>query len=274
MKAFFSWLRKSIDDADRVSSAAAALFCILSFAGTAALLARAPQDAPEESAETADAAPTLISVRLTDFVPAPEPPAETENAPEETPPAPEVPAPPKEPEPEPEPPPKIDENAIRETLEETPPEEEPPPPQEEPEPQPEPEPPEETLPLQEAAPPPETQQPPVPAPTEIDEAAEQARVAAEQSVYGMLADAIRRKKFYPKAARRTGRTGTVSLRVEIGADGKIAEYSLRDKGSAHRTLEDGALETLRRVAEDFRVPAEHSAALPAAFVVPVVYELN
>lgn len=273
MKAFFSWLRKSADDADRVSSAAAALFCLVSFAGTAALLARTPPSEPEDGAETADASPARISVRLADFVPAPEPPAETENAPEETPPAPEVPAPPKDPEPEPDPPPEIDENALRETVEEPPPEEEPPPP-EEPKPQSEPEPPEETRPPQEAAPPPETRQEPVPAPPQIDEAAEQARAAAEQSVYGMLADAIRRKKFYPKAARRTGRTGTVGLRVKIDAAGKIAEYSLHGKGCAHRTLEDGALETLRRVREDFRVPAEHAAALPAVFVVPVVYELN
>lgn len=266
MKAFFSWLKKNADDAERASTTASAALCFAMLAGTCALLARAPQT-EDEGASASEAAAPRISVRMADFSPTPEPPAEIENAPEETPPAPDVPAP--EPtEPEPLPPEKIDDDAIRETLEETetpPREEEPPPevPTPEPEPQKEPETPPQT----------ETQKQSVPAPPEVDEAAEQARIAAEQSVYGMLADAIRRKKFYPKAARRTGRAGTVSLRVEIGGDGKIGAFAVCG-GNAHKTLEDGALETLRRVAEDFRVPAEIPAELPAVFVVPVVYELN
>ena len=84
---------------------------------------------------------------------------------------------------------------------------------------------------------------------------------------------MRRKKFYPKAARRNGRTGAVSLLVEIGGDGKIAAVTLCP-GDAHESLKAGALETLRRVKEDFRAPAGTDVSLPAAFILPVVYELN
>ena len=56
-------------------------------------------------------------------------------------------------------------------------------------------------------------------------------------------------------------------------DGKIAAVTLRP-GDAHESLKAGALETLRRVKEDFRAPAGTDVSLPAAFILPVVYELN
>ncbi|MBQ9759082.1 MAG: TonB family protein [Opitutales bacterium] len=81
------------------------------------------------------------------------------------------------------------------------------------------------------------------------------------------------QKFYPKAARRNGRTGPVFVRVSISGDGEISGFSV-EKSSAHKSLVSGAEETLRRVAEDFSAPAGTHAALPAAFVVPIIYELN
>ncbi len=281
-------MKKSIEDVDRVSSGASALFCLVLFAGTLVLSAEKLFLTPVHEAAEAieESVPARIVVRLENFIPAPEI-SEIENAPEETPPAPEIPAPPPEPQPEPPPPEpvpeKIDETAIRETLQEElppqepPPEKEEPPPPEpeklpEPEPQPEPPPPE-PQPSEPAPPPPPVQQaaptPPVPAPIENPAV----KIAAEQTLYGALAEAVSRKKFYPKAARRNGRTGTVPVRVSLSSDGKISGYSV-EKCAAHKSLIAGAEETLRRVAESFAAPAGTQAALPAAFIVPIIYELN
>lgn len=283
MKTCFSWLKKSVEDTERVSSGASALVCLLLFAGTLAFAAEKSFSHPaREAAENVEEnVPVRIAVCLENFVPAVEV-SEIENAPEETPPAPDIPAPP---EPLPEPPTetpapeKIDESAIRETLREQPapeipPKEEPPPPEPEkvPEPPPE-EPPPEQKP-QEFVPPPQVSQqvppsPPVPAPVENSAA----KVAAEKTLYGALAEAVSRKKFYPKAARRNGRTGTVFVRVSISGDGEISGFSV-EKSSAHKSLVSGAEETLRRVAEDFSAPTGTRSSLPATFVVPIIYELN
>ena len=275
MKVFFSWLKKSAEDADRISDAGAALSCLCLFAGTLALAAGKPFDADSADLEaelSSEAVPARIRVNLADFVPVPETTETEENAPEELPPAPEILPADKEPEPQQEPPPeqeKINESSLREIIET------PPPPEEEKLP----EPPEEKEPVPREEPPP-PQDPPASAPAAVpaaaeedDAAAETARAAAKQTLYGALADAVRRKKFYPKAARRNGRTGAVSLLVEIGGDGKIAAVTLRP-GDAHESLKAGALETLRRVKEDFRAPAGTDVSLPAAFILPVVYELN
>ncbi|MBP3302946.1 MAG: energy transducer TonB [Opitutales bacterium] len=282
MRTCFSWLKKSVEDTERVSSGAAALACLLLFAGTLALASEKSFLLPDREAAEAVTknVPAKIVLRLENFVPVTEV-AEIENAPEEMPPAPEIPAPP---EPLPEPPKetpapeKIDESAIRETLSEQPapeiPRQETPPPEPEkaPETPPE-EPPPEQKP-QEFVPPPQIAQqpppsPPVPAPVE-DSAA---KAAAEQTLYGALAESVSRKKFYPKTARRNGRTGTVFMRVSISSDGEISGFSV-EKASAHKSLVSGAKETLRRVAEDFSAPAGTRAALPAEFVVPIIYELN
>lgn len=271
-------MKKSVEDAERVSSGASALICLILCAGTLAFAAEKSFSLPaREAAENvAENVPARIAVRLENFVPVTEV-SEIENAPEETPPAPEIPA---QPEPLPEPPAetpepeKIYESAIRETLREQPapeipPKEEPPPP----EPEKVPEPPPEQKP-QEFVPPPQVAQqvpPSPPVPASVEDSA--AKFAAEQTLYGALAEAVSRKKFYPKAARRNGRTGTVFVQVSISGDGKISGFSV-EKSSAHKSLVSGAEETLRRVAEDFSAPAGTHAALPAAFVVPIIYELN
>lgn len=291
MKVFFSWLKKSAEDADRISDAGAALSCLCLFAGTLALAAGKPFDADSADLEaelSSEAVPARIRVNLADFVPVPETTETEENAPEELPPAPEILPADKEPEPQQEPPPeqeKINESSLREIIETPPPPEEeklPEPPEEkEPVPREEPPPPqEEEKPEPEKTAPPQEYSPPASAPAAVpaaaeedDAAAETARAAAKQTLYGALADAVRRKKFYPKAARRNGRTGAVSLLVEIGGDGKIAAVTLRP-GDTHESLKAGALETLRRVKEDFRAPAGTDVSLPAAFILPVVYELN
>lgn len=285
MKVFFSWLKKSAEDADRISDAGAALSCLCLFAGTLALAAGKPFDADSADLEaelSSEAVPARIRVNLADFVPVPETTETEENAPEELPPAPEILPGDREPEPQRKPQPeqeKINESSLREIIETPPPPEEeklPEPPEEkEPVPQPR-----EEKPAPEKTAPPQEYSPPASAPAAVpaaaeedDAAAETARAAAKQTLYGALADAVRRKKFYPKAARRNGRTGAVSLLVEIGGDGKIAAVTLCP-GDAHETLKAGALETLRRVKEDFRAPAGTDVSLPAAFILPVVYELN
>lgn len=283
MNSFFSWLKNSANDPDRLSNAAAIIVCISIFAGTLTLVATT--DTPTESAGASPA--TNFTFRMADFHIAKKI-AETETAPEEMPPAIDVPeveeTPPEPPTPEPPPPQKISDDAIREIstpqpeippeqekepepkAEEPPPTEEPPPEEKELE-QKKPEiPPQQAAPEDTAPPPAEVVSPPKVAPTEFSP-------AGKRTLYGTLADAVRRKKFYPKAARRTGRTGTVLVRVEISTAGKIASFSV-DHGNAHATLEHGAEETFRRVAESFSVPADFRKELPVVFVVPVVYELK
>lgn len=251
MNSLSSWSKKIAEDVERLSSALSGAVCVALFAGTLALFARRPPETAEtDAAERLPEIPAKIAVRLENFVPAPEPPPQDlpESAPEETPPPAE-----RVPEPPPRPQEKIEDDAPREISE--------PPPEPEDAAPPEP-------PKAEAVPEPEPEPPP------RDDSAElRARAAAERSLYGLLADAVSREKFYPKAARRAGRTGTVRVRVALDADGAIADfYAL--PGAAHASLTAGALETLRRVAKDFSVPAELRPALPAAFVVPVVYELR
>lgn len=267
MKAFFSWLKKSAEDAERVSSSVSFAVCVLFFAGTLVAFTDFRFELKAEAEQECISEPSRIAVKLTDFYPEPEP-VQEEVVPEEEPPPPPPPVP--EPPPDPEPlPEKIDETALREIVEplpETPPPP-PEPPKEEPPPEPEPEP----LPPE---PVPAPQPPPPPPPVQDNSAQlEVAKRTAEQTLYGALADAVRREKFYPRAARRNGRTGTVSLRVEIAADGTIADFELMP-GSAHSSLKNGAMKTLRKVADDFVAPASTAAALPATFIVPVVYELK
>ncbi len=258
MNSLSSWSKKIAEDVERLSSALSGAVCVALFVGTLTLFVRRPPETAEtDAAERLPEIPAKIAVRLENFVPAPEPPPQDlpESAPEETPPPAE-----RVPEPPPRPQEKIEDDAPREISE--------PPPEPEPEATP-PEP-------EDAAPPepPKAEAVPEPEPPPRDDSAElRARAAAERSLYGLLADAVSREKFYPKAARRAGRTGTVRVRVALDADGAIADFSALP-GAAHASLTAGALETLRRVAKDFSVPAELRPALPAAFVVPVIYELR
>lgn len=288
MTDFFSWLKNNVNDSDRVSNAVATLACVGLFAGTVAALASVSENESAETTESAGAPGIVVSMadfRIAERV------AEIESIPEETPPAIDVPdvteTTPEPPAPEPPPPQKISDDALREIS--TPPPEDVPEPEKEPEQKPdetptpveEEKPPEEKkepapqkpkLPPQQAAPadaaplPPQTEQTPRP-PTEFSP-------GGKRTLYGTLADAVRRKKFYPKTARRLGRTGTVFVRVEISNAGKIVAFSVKPDGNAHESLNAGALETFRRVAEKFSAPDDFRDELPAVFVVPVVYEIK
>ena len=276
MKICFSWLKKTTDDAERLSSLGSVAVCTLLFAGTLVLVAEKSAEAENEAAETEQYVPARIAVRFENYVPAPvaeeieavpeEPPVETEFSPAK--PEPEASQKTEPPEAAFE---KIDESALRETFTEEVPKAET---QQEKTAE---EMPEETESPEEKIPPepsqPQAKQVCAPLPESVPAVDEAARAAAEQTIYGALAEAVSRKKFYPKAARRNGRTGTVFVRVSIGICGKIQSVET-EKSAAHRSLVSGAEETLRRVAADFCVPAELRAVLPAAFVVPVVYELK
>ncbi|MBQ2731883.1 MAG: TonB family protein [Opitutales bacterium] len=272
-------MKKTTDDAERLSSLGAVAVCTLLFAGTLALVAEKSAEAENEAAETAQYVPARIAVCFQNYVPPPvieeietapeDPPVEAEfSLPKLSEPTPEVS---QKPEPAPEAAfEKIDESALRETFTEEAPKAETLPEKAIEKPSPEPEKPEKKIPPE---PQPQTKRTCEPPPESVPAVDEAARIAAEQTIYGVLAEAVSRKKFYPKAARRNGRTGTVFLRVSIGICGKIKSIET-EKSGAHRSLVSGAEETLRRVAADFCVPAELRAVLPAAFVVPVVYELK
>lgn len=280
MKICFSWLKKTTDDAERLSSLGAVAVCTLLFAGTLALVAEKSAEAENEAAETEQYVPARIAVRFQNYVPAPVV-EEIETVPEEPPvdaefslPKPSAPTPEVSQKPKPAPEAgfeKIDESALRETIAEEVPKAEIQQEKTAEEMPEEPEKPEEKIPPDPSQP--QAKQACEPPPESVPAVDEAARAAAEQTIYGALAEAVSRKKFYPKTARRNGRTGMVFLRVSIGICGKIKSVETK-KSTAHRSLVSGAEETLRRVAADFCVPAELRAALPAAFVVPVVYELK
>lgn len=256
MKAFFSWLKKSVEDAECVSSLVACVVCVFLLAAMPLVFTHFCFETEAETESTSE--PSRIALKLTDFYPDSEPDRE-EVLPEEKVLPPPVPLPP-EPEVIPE---KIDETALRETVEPLP--EEVPPLSEPPE--------EEVLPEPPIPEPVSAPSPPPPPVQDNSAQLEAAKRAAEQTLHGALADAIQREKFYPRAARRNGRTGTVSLRVRIAEDGKISDFELVP-GKAHVSLKGGAMKTLRKVAEKFLAPKGAEAALPATVVVPVVYEIR
>lgn len=266
-------MKKSVEDAERASSCVSALTCLILFAGAIVFSAEKTFSVPahEAAEEIAENGPVRIAVRLKNFVPVPEI-SKIENAPEETPSAPENPvAPelPKEKSPKESPAPdKINETALREVSEVVPvPEETPSESEELPKPEAPREKPQDFSLSQR-----EQQVPPsLPVSVSVENAA--AKIAAEKTLYGALADAIRREKFYPRAARRSGYAGTVSLRVEIDEGGKIKTFEVTSS-SAHYLLQAGAMRTLRRVAEKFSAPSGTHSVLPSIFIVPIVYELN
>lgn len=265
MKICFLGWKKIADDTDRLSSFGSTLACGLLFAGALAFFAESPQrDSNKLQSADATDVPTRLSVRLEHFI-VPVTTAERENAPEEIPTSlPTAPQP--KASTEQAPPPKIEENAVRETTAANPTNE--------------------TNPLEahdseqeaieETASPDRNSAPAsetLPATEEASLIDSATRIAAEQSLYGALTGAVSRKKFYPRAARRTGRTGIIRMQVVVGTCGKIKNFRVENT-SAHQLLISGAEETLRRVADEFRAPEATHACLPASFVVPIVYELK
>lgn len=268
MKIFFSWLKKSAANLDFLSSFAATCACILLLGGIVSVTTDFRRADKIEAEQASDVQSGRIVLKFADFHPEPDAKALTEIAPDE-----EMPPPTLNPEPKKEnplpPPEKIDDSALKEVAET-----EPPPKseahlkkiQEAETPKAAPEP-ERPLPV------PASKSPPPSTTSDNSVQLEAARRAAEQTLYGALADAVRREKFYPRSARRSGYAGTVSLRVEISESGKITAFEIASS-EAHRLLQSGAMKTLRRVAENFSAPPGTHSVLPAIFIVPIVYELN
>ncbi len=156
-------------------------------------------------------------------------------------------------------------------------------PEPEPVPEPVPEPPPELGPEPETVPEPDPAPPPPPAPVEKALPSEAAQPAAElegdageEDVIrvewlGELRRRIEQSKYYPGAARYFRETGTVLLRVEIGAAGEIGKAAiLENTGSA--LLAEGAQGILRRAAAN---PLGTNALREGFLVdVPITYRLD
>ncbi len=269
MKRFSSWLKKSATDAEKLSNVAAVAMCVVAGAailyGTKFAATKAP--APPQSDNNASA----IAVSTAIFVREPEPiVAEQETTPDE--PAPDEPEPPPLP---PEPDATTEPEMVAEpemVVAEPPPE--PIVAEQEDEPEPTTDPPEKPEELPATTNPPEPPLLPQPPPPTQDDNNEEEAAAARQTLYGVLTTAIRKKKFYSRAARRLELTGTVFVKIDIGNNGAIANYELCGNATPPRQLSANALEIVRRVAEDFRVSDAPENSLPAEFVVPIEFELN
>ena len=87
----------------------------------------------------------------------------------------------------------------------------------------------------------------------------------------LISEAVRYKR-YPSRAVDNGWEGDVVLRINVGANGEISEFSVR-RGSGHSVLDEQALEMFRRAAP--RVPVPPSLrGQEFAFDVRAIYSLK
>ena len=98
---------------------------------------------------------------------------------------------------------------------------------------------------------------------------------AKKADYGWLAESLHRRivevRQYPSAARVNGWEGKVVLRVQIRQDGHLDSVSVV-KSSGHETLDDAAMEAVRRACP---LHMKHELASPMVVVqVPINYSLN
>lgn len=86
--------------------------------------------------------------------------------------------------------------------------------------------------------------------------------------YALLRRRLQEALRYPPAARRSGVSGTVELRVVITPDGTVSSVTVA-KSSSHRILDEAALEAARRLPRipfpDGLTPREVDATLPIVF---------
>ncbi len=66
---------------------------------------------------------------------------------------------------------------------------------------------------------------------------------------------LNRHKHYPRLAKRARLTGVTYVRITIDANGKVLSAKIR-KSSGHKVLDDGALETVRRMGSLPKPPGE------------------
>lgn len=98
---------------------------------------------------------------------------------------------------------------------------------------------------------------------------------ARKADYGWLAESLHRRivevRHYPSAARLNGWEGKVVLRVQIRQDGHLESVSVV-KSSGHETLDDAAMEAVRRACP---LHLKHELTSPMVVVqVPINYSLN
>ncbi|MCG6860224.1 MAG: energy transducer TonB [Chromatiaceae bacterium] len=79
------------------------------------------------------------------------------------------------------------------------------------------------------------------------------RSALEKAYLAGLRRAIAKKRRYPLRARRNGKTGVATIYFVLDKDGRINGARL-DKSSGSRSLDDAAVETLRRLAKYKPIP--------------------
>lgn len=85
--------------------------------------------------------------------------------------------------------------------------------------------------------------------------------------YAYIRDRILRNLRYPDEARRRGRQGRVVLSFIVTADGSVKALKVV-QGSGHKTLDRGAIETVRGAGPFPRPPEE------AQIVIPITYRLE
>lgn len=83
---------------------------------------------------------------------------------------------------------------------------------------------------------------------------------------------LARHREYPRVAAMRGWEGTVTMRLKVGADGRLMEARV-DSSSGHAVLDTQALEMVKRIAE-LPPPPEGLRNREFAVLVPVVFRLQ
>lgn len=83
---------------------------------------------------------------------------------------------------------------------------------------------------------------------------------------------LARHREYPRVAAMRGWEGTVTMRLKVGANGRLMEAQV-DSSSGHAALDTQALEMVRRIAE-LPPPPEGLRDREFAVLVPVVFRLQ
>ena len=88
---------------------------------------------------------------------------------------------------------------------------------------------------------------------------------------GRIRTRIDRVRTYPKAARAARLQGTVTLRLDVGADGRLVAVGITES-SGHAVLDEAALAAVRRAG---RLPAAPKGLTGArhGFILPLVFRL-
>ena len=80
--------------------------------------------------------------------------------------------------------------------------------------------------------------------------------------------------FYPPSAQRLGQTGSVSVHVCVGPDGKLSEDPKVDRSSGTSSLDEAALRYVKAASGRFKPATEDGKPVTKCSAMPVKFQLK